>query len=59
MQVIHQTHFVFLPFLWVEGPYFTRLRAGFGIWGAIALFFIRVHPCSSAFICGQKKGDRF
>ncbi|MBE9165823.1 hypothetical protein [Tychonema sp. LEGE 06208] len=29
------------------------LVLGFG--GAIALFFIRVHPCSSVFICGKKR----
>ncbi|MEG4116923.1 hypothetical protein QUA43_05420 [Microcoleus sp. N9_B4] len=48
-----------MPFLWGDSPILPDCVLVLGFGGAIALFFIRVHPCSSAFICGQKKGDRF
>jgi hypothetical protein len=41
MHLVHQTHFVFLPFLWVDYPYFTRLRSGFGIWDCERSLFYR------------------
>jgi hypothetical protein len=43
MQLVHQTHFVFLPFLWLDCPYVTRWPSGLG-------FGVRSLSSLSAFI---------
>ncbi|WP_333251809.1 MULTISPECIES: hypothetical protein [unclassified Microcoleus] len=34
-----------MTFMWVDSPYFTRLRSGFGIWGRDRSL---IHPPASA-----------